>query len=106
MATFNLPNSKPPSAVHLTDDLTEEQFLSFPAFKTWSNTLLHSLSLQSSPKHEFHKDPYHLHSITIQSVDWFGSGKKKRLGFVKMQTEVKNSSGDSIPEAVFCAEVL
>lgn len=101
MATFYLPNSEPPCTVHLTNDLTQEELLSFPAFKTWSSTIAHSISLQSKPDYEFHKNPYKLHSITIQSVDWFGSGEKKRIGFIKMQTEITNNDGESLPGAVF-----
>ncbi|KAK4546652.1 hypothetical protein LTR36_001870 [Oleoguttula mirabilis] len=101
MATFNLPHSNPPCAIHLTWDLSEDQLLAFPAFKTWSNTLLHSLSLQTNERHEFHKAPYKLRSINIQSVDWFGSGEKKRLGFIKLQAEITNDEGAYLPGAVF-----
>ncbi|KAK5127837.1 hypothetical protein LTR85_004954 [Meristemomyces frigidus] len=101
MATFNLPNSDPLCAIHLTQDLSQEQLLSFPAFKTWSNTLVHSLSLQSNENHEFHSAPYKLRRINIQSVDWFGSGEKKRLGFIKLQAEITNNEGAYLPGAVF-----
>lgn len=101
MATFNLPNTDPPCPVKLTDNLTQDQILSYPAFKTWHSTLLYSLSLQSKPNHEFNKSPYALRQITIQSVDWFGSGDNKRLGFVKFQAEITNDNGEHLPGAVF-----
>lgn len=101
MVTFNLPDSDPPCAVSLTKDLSGKQLLSFPAFKTWSKTLLHSLSLQSNEAHEFHQAPYKLRSITVQSVDWFGSGEKKRLGFIKLQANITNDEGAYLPGAVF-----
>jgi len=100
MSTFNLPDIDPPCPVHLTNDLSQDQLLSFPAFKIWSNTLRHSLSLQSKSDHEFNKAPYKLRSINIQSVDWFGSGEKKRLGFVKFQTEVTTDDGAYLPGSV------
>ncbi|KAI7528574.1 NUDIX family hydrolase [Hortaea werneckii] len=102
MATFNLPGFDPACPVHLTPDLQQDQLLSFPAFKTWTNTLRHSLALQTSnPSHEFHKAPYKLREIRIQSVDWFGSGEKKRLGFVKLQAQITNDEGAYLPGAVF-----
>lgn len=101
MSTFSLPNSDPPCTIHLTQDLSQDQLLTFPAFKTWSHTLLHSLSLQSKASHEFNKSPYKLRSINIQSVDWFGSGEKKRLGFIKLQAEITNDEGAYLPGAVF-----
>ena len=101
MSTFNLPKLDLPCPVHLTQDITQEQLLSFPAFNTWSNSILHSLSQQSKPGHEFHRLPYKLRSINIQSVDWFGSGEKKRLGFIKFQAEIKNDNGEWLPGAVF-----
>lgn len=101
MATFTLPNTTPPCEVILPQDLTKDQLLSFPAFKVWSKTIFHSLSLQSRPTHEFHKAPFQLKRITVQSVDWFGHGEKKRLGFLKLQTTVENDQGEWLPGAVF-----
>jgi len=101
MSTFTLPDSDPPCAVHLPHDLTEKQLLSFPAFKTWSSTLLHSFSLQQNNKLEFHKAPFKLRSINVQAVDWFRSGEKKRLGFIKLQAEITNDDGGYLPGAVF-----
>ncbi|KAK4960718.1 hypothetical protein LTR28_004993 [Elasticomyces elasticus] len=76
MSTFSLPNSSPPCAVHLTNDLSEQQLMSFTAFKTWIGTLQHSLSNQANKSHTFHAKPYKLREIRIQSVDFFGGGKK------------------------------
>ena len=68
MSTFTLPNIKSDVAVHLTPDLSQEQLLSFPAFKTWITTLQHSLSTQQNRFHTFHSAPYELRTIKIQSV--------------------------------------
>jgi 8-oxo-dGTP pyrophosphatase MutT (NUDIX family) len=101
MATFDLPETSPPCHVQLTDNITRDELLSYPAFKTWHKTIIHSLSLQSKPNHEFNKSPYKLREITLQSVDWFGSGEKKRLGFVKFQAQITNDNGEHLPGAVF-----
>ncbi len=45
MPTFNLPQTSPPVPVKLTEDLSEEQLLAFPAFKNWLSTLRTSLDL-------------------------------------------------------------
>jgi ADP-sugar diphosphatase len=101
MATFNLPETNPPCPVRLTENITQEQLLSYPAFKTWRKTILHSLSLQSKANHEFNKSPYKLREIEVQSVNWFGSGEKKRLGFVKFKAQITNDTGEHLPGAVF-----
>lgn len=101
MATFNLPGSNPPCPVVLTENISQEQLLSYPAFKTWQKAVLQSLSRQSEPNHEFNNSPYALRSIRVQSVDWFGSGEKKRLGFVKFQAQITNENGEYLPGAVF-----
>ena len=99
MSTFTLPNSNPPIPIHLTSDITSDQLLAFPAFKTWIGTLQHSLGLQRTrPDHPFHGDPYRLQNIAIQAVDYFGS---KKIGFIKLKAEVKNESGESLPGSVF-----
>ncbi|OCK82679.1 NUDIX family hydrolase [Lepidopterella palustris CBS 459.81] len=87
----------PPCTVNLPHGLTRDELLSFPAFKNWISTLQYNLSLQSHPSHTFHASPYQLRHIDVQSVDWFG----KRLGFVKIQAEVKNEKGEWLPGAVF-----
>ena len=96
MSTFTLPNSN--IRVHSIPDLTQEDLLAFPAFKTWLSTLQHSLQRQQSTSHEFHHDPYILREIHIQSVDRFGGG---RLGFVKLKADVCNARGESLPGSVF-----
>jgi ADP-sugar diphosphatase len=101
MATFDLPETSPPCRVQLTENITRDELLSYPAFKTWHKTITHSLSLQSKSNHEFNKSPYTLREITLQSVDWFGSGDKKRLGFVKFQAQIINDNGEHLPGAVF-----
>jgi ADP-sugar diphosphatase len=98
MSTFTLPDSSPECPVHLTSDLTKDQLLSFPAFKTWSKTLQHSLKQQESKNHTFHDTPYKLRSINIQSVDFFGG---ERIGFIKLKAEVSNDDGEKFPGSVF-----
>ena len=98
MSTFYLPNSKPEVPIHLTSDLSQEQLLSFPAFKTWVSTLQHSLSTQHNKSHTFHSTPYKLRNIQIQSVDFFGG---KRVGFIKLKAEVSNDKGEKLPGSVF-----
>ena len=98
MSTFILPNCKPEVPVHLTSDLSEEQLLSFPAFKTWISTLQHSLSTQQNKSHTFHSAPFKLRKIQIQSVDFFGRG---RVGFIKLKAEVSNDDGEKLPGSVF-----
>jgi hypothetical protein len=98
MSTFTLPDSSPECPVHLTNDLTKDQLLSFPAFKTWSKTLQHSLKQQENKNHTFHETPYKLRSINIQSVDFFGG---ERIGFIKLKAEVSNDDGEKFPGSVF-----
>lgn len=98
MSTFTLPGSSPECPVHLTNDLTKEQLLSFPAFKNWSETLQHSLKQQESRSHTFHEAPYKLRRIDIQSVDFFGG---ERIGFIKFKAEVSNDNGEKFPGSVF-----
>ncbi len=68
--------------------------------QNWIKTLQSNLKLQeTNPQHEFHASPYKLKKIGVQSADWFGGGK--RLGFLKLQAEVKNEDGESLPGSVF-----
>lgn len=84
--------------VSLPRDLTREQLLSFPAFKTWFSTLQHSLSLQTRNKsHAFNSSPYSLHEIDVQAVDYFGGD---RLGFIKLKALVQNDKGEKLPGSV------
>lgn len=98
MSTFTLPQSKPEIHVNLTSDLDKDQLLSFPAFKTWINTLQHSLDIQKHKTHTFHSAPYKLRKIDIQAVDHFGGG---RIGFIKLKAEVSNDEGEKLPGSVF-----
>ncbi|RYP06230.1 hypothetical protein DL765_009573 [Monosporascus sp. GIB2] len=71
------------------------------AAQNWLATLMRSLSLQRSvAAHPFHKDPYALRRIAVQSYDLFGSGSK-RLGFLKLRAEVANAAGETLPGSVF-----
>ncbi|KAF8248088.1 hypothetical protein K440DRAFT_626687 [Wilcoxina mikolae CBS 423.85] len=88
--TSTLPITLPPN-------LARDQLLSHPPFTSWLSTLSHSLSLQSNPKHSFHDSPYSLHSLNVQSVDFFGS----RIGFLKFSAHIENPSGEKIPGTVF-----
>ena len=98
MSMFTLPNCKPEVPVRLTSDLSQEQLLSFPAFKTWISTLQHSLSTQQNKSHTFHSAPFKLRKIKIQSVDFFGRG---RVGFIKLEAEISNDDGEKLPGSVF-----
>ena len=98
MSTFTLPQSKPEVPVNLTSDLDKDQLLSFPAFKTWINTLQHSLEIQKDMTHTFHSAPYKLRKIDIQAVDYFGGG---RVGFIKLKAEISNDNGEKLPGSVF-----
>lgn len=80
MSTFTLPNSNPECPIRLPSDLSKDQLLSFPAFKTWISTLQHSLSIQGNKSHVFHSAPYKLRTVNVQTVDFFSGG---RLGFSK-----------------------
>jgi hypothetical protein len=95
MSTFKVPDSN--LQINTIPDLSQEDLLSFPAFKTWLHTLQQSLTLQQNPTHEFHADPYILRNIDIQSIDRFGT----RLGFVKLKADVSNGRGETLPGSVF-----
>ncbi|OJJ80210.1 putative NUDIX family hydrolase [Aspergillus glaucus CBS 516.65] len=97
MSTFTIPNHSN-LTVTTTPDLSQDDLLQFPAFKIWLSTVQRSLERQQNPKHEFHKDPYVLRKIDIQSVDKFKGG---RLGFVKFRADVSNSQGEGLPGSVF-----
>ena len=98
MSSFDLPNSNPTVLVKLPPEVSKDQLLSFPAFKTWIRTLQRSLSLQKNILHAFHDTPYKLRGIDVQAVDFFGGG---RLGFVKLKAEVSNDNGEKLPGSVF-----
>lgn len=96
--TFTLPHNDSEVSVHLTSGLSQDQLLSFPAFKTWLSTLQHSLATQSQKSHAFHEAPYQLRRIDIQHVDFFGEG---RVGFLKLKADVSNDKGEKLPGSVF-----
>lgn len=97
MSTFTIPNHSN-LTVTTAPDLSSDDLLQFPAFKIWLSTVQRSLERQQNPKHEFHKDPYVLRKIDVQSVDRFKGG---RLGFIKFRADVSNSQGEGLPGSVF-----
>lgn len=100
MSSFIIPASEGSDSlsVNSTSDLSRDTLLNFPAFKIWLSTLQHSLRRQRHPSHEFHKDPYILRKIDIQTADFFKGG---RLGFVKLKADVSNGNGETLPGSVF-----
>ncbi|RDI80860.1 hypothetical protein Vi05172_g9182 [Venturia inaequalis] len=98
MASFVLADSTPECTVYHPDSLTKERILSFSPFKTWLSSIQHSLSTQKELSHTFHHAPYQLRKIDVQAVDFFGKG---RIGFLKLQTEIINDKGETLPGAVF-----
>ena len=100
MSTFTLPGFTPECSVNLTNDLSKDQLLAFPAFKNWTKTLSHSLEQQEEKSHTFHDAPYKLRSIDIQSVDFFGKDKA-RIGFIKLTAQVTNDNQEYLPASVF-----
>jgi len=98
MSTFTLPDADNVS-VRLVVGLEKSELLAFPAFRNWTQRLQSSLHQQTTNKrHEFHKAPYKLQQIIIQSIDRFGGG---RLGFIKLTAIIKNKNGESLPASVF-----
>ncbi|EFY94232.2 NUDIX family hydrolase [Metarhizium robertsii ARSEF 23] len=95
MSTIRVLNNVP---VHLPEGLSEKQLLSFRPFQQWTTTLDKSLTRQSAPGHPFHKDPYSLRSITVQSFDLWGH---ERIGFIKVLASVSNSAGEALPASAF-----
>jgi ADP-sugar diphosphatase len=99
---FTLSGFKNPVPVTLeAQNIEENELLRFPAFKTWRETLKASLDGQQDPDHPFHKSPYDLKSITVQSVDWFGEEDRKFIGFVKLTAKVTNDKGRTLPGVAF-----
>ncbi|ORY71275.1 NUDIX family hydrolase-like protein [Pseudomassariella vexata] len=71
--------------------LMQDYLRDFPAFKTWKTTLQENLKLQwKDENHAFHKHPFTLQSIEIQSVDWFG----RKIGFIKLKAIIKNDEAE------------
>ncbi|KAK6087850.1 nudix family [Seiridium cupressi] len=97
MTTIRL--STPDVPVALPDGLSQDSLQGFSPFKRWLERLTSSLKLQhTNALHPFHKEPYTLRSITIQSYDLFGG---KRLGFLKLKADVSNDKGETLPGSVF-----
>jgi ADP-sugar diphosphatase len=98
---FHSPYSNQNVQVYLPVGIrvTEDQLRKFPAFVTWHDTLKTNLMLQhTDANHAFHSDPYSLHKVEVQSVDWFGP----RIGFVKLKASIRNSQPKSeLPGVVF-----
>ena len=104
MDTFTLPKWPTKVEVTLPSNITKDQLLEFRPFKDWLQTLKKSLEEQNKSDHVFNakENRYTLRSINIQSVDWFGTMNSPRIGFVKMETVVKNSTHESpLPGIVF-----
>lgn len=51
-----------------------------------------------NPVHPFHKAPYALRGITIQSYDLFGGN---HLGFLKLKVDIANDNGETLPGSIF-----
>ncbi|KUJ09276.1 NUDIX domain-containing protein [Mollisia scopiformis] len=101
MATFKITEKGMDVEVKLVEDLTKEELLEFPAFKNWLTRLTHSLSLQeSNPSHPFHKSPYALKSLTIQSFTRFPH-PTPRLGFLSLTASLLNTKNESLPGSIF-----
>jgi ADP-sugar diphosphatase len=82
-----------------TPNISKDQLLNFPAFKTWKSTLQANLELQyDDESHQFHEHPFELRSIQLQSVDWFGRSK---IGFVKFKAKITNDEGKELPGICF-----
>jgi hypothetical protein len=113
---FNSKTLNPPIPVYLPWNLSVEQFkqllsddskdgkpaFGFPALKNWLTTLLNTLDAQQDKSHPFHTNPYRLRELNIEAADWFWPG---RLGFVKLQSVIRNDDPDDTknwtPGAVF-----
>lgn len=82
--------------------LDAEDLSSFPAFRIWAESITTSLGRQySDPNHPFRADPYALRGVEVRSCTFFGSGEKRRLGFMHLDASVTTRSGDHLPGGVF-----
>jgi ADP-sugar diphosphatase len=112
---FNNKTLSPPVPVYLPWNLTAQEFLQildspsdkpafkFPALRNWLSGLLRALDAQQDESHPFHKQPYRLEELTIESVDWFDKKEYTRIGYMKIQSEIRNGSGNNewIPGGAF-----
>ncbi|CAI6339231.1 unnamed protein product [Periconia digitata] len=101
LRNFELPGWNPPVQVTHPPGITRDQILNFGGFDTWSKTLQSSIKRQKFSDHEFHKEPYSLKSIEIQSYDMIGKEEKRRPLFIKLFAKVENDEGGSLPGVVF-----
>ncbi|KAK0628242.1 hypothetical protein B0T17DRAFT_588437 [Bombardia bombarda] len=84
---------------HPEHDIPVSLPMGLSAEQSWISTLQHSLHLQTqNASHPFHSDPYVLRSVTVQAYDLFG---EKRVGFLKLVSDVSNGAGEKLPGAVF-----
>lgn len=97
MDSYILKNSNPECKVTLIEGVNKELLEGFTAYKCWLSTLQNSIDLQKQEDHRFHKDPYRLEAINIESVTMFG---KSKIGFLKLSATIKNSKGP-MPCTVF-----
>ncbi|EMD63774.1 hypothetical protein COCSADRAFT_37531 [Bipolaris sorokiniana ND90Pr] len=112
---FNGKTLDPPLPVYLPWNLTAQEFtqildspsdkpaFKFPALRNWLLGLFRTLDAQKDESHPFHRQPYRLEELTIESVDWFDKKNYTRLGYMKIQSEIRNGSGDGdwIPGSAF-----
>ena len=98
MSLFYLDGFLDSVKVTLTSNITKDQLLAFPAFRTWKDTLQSNLALQDEDtNHAFPNGPYTLRTIEIQSVDWFG----RKIGFVKLKAVIRNREEKELPGIAF-----
>jgi ADP-sugar diphosphatase len=97
--TFKLHDiGKQAVEVELIRGITQKQLVGWYHFQTWKETLKFNLQLQyEEVDHPFHKDPYVLKEIRVQSVDWFGN----KIGFVKLRAVIENRLGKELPGVAF-----
>lgn len=122
---LNDEDLQPSVQVYLPPKLRGEEFIklfpskskpafAFPALQNWSTRLQQNFKLQDHESHPFHKHPYRLREIDVQSVDWFWRnrpGKEDKLGFMKIQAKIETDPylhegedterADWLPGAVF-----
>ncbi|KAF8467421.1 hypothetical protein BDZ91DRAFT_657087 [Kalaharituber pfeilii] len=99
---IHVPHHLFPSRDELaTHKPNDHPLLAHHPFTTWLTTLTSSFSHQSSPSHPFNSQPYFLKDIHVNHIDFFGSGPKKRIGFVNLSARVENGAGETLPGVVF-----
>jgi ADP-sugar diphosphatase len=99
--TFELSGFTPAEAtvrVRLTKDIPSNNCSTFQPSKPGKTLSSHRLRVNTDPKHSFKDHPYTLRSVTVQSVNSFGAEK---IGFVKINADVRNSKGEYLPGIAF-----